>query len=131
ALFAGTLWLTNEMNIESIDGYLNVTGSHFKMTSKGGSDKYFEITPDGAHAHKGMFKVTRPDAYTDSDGKDWVCGYKMAFHKRTWTSNGISLCTLMLSNGRGSVTFYIIPLLIYMRLTLAKCYNHIILQCLY
>src|SRR5699024_1476555 len=56
ALFAGTLWLTNEMNIESIDGYLNVTGSHFKMTSKGGSDKYFEITPDGAHAHKGMFK---------------------------------------------------------------------------
>src|SRR5690625_2790302 len=71
ALFAGTLWLTNEMNIESIDGYLNVTGSHFKMTSKSNSDKYFEITPDGAHAHKGMFKVTRPDAYTDSDGKEW------------------------------------------------------------
>ena len=71
ALFAGTLWLTNDMNIESADGFLNVTGSHFKMTSKGDSDKYFEITPDGAHAHKGMFKVTRPDAYTDSDGKEW------------------------------------------------------------
>src|SRR5699024_11817618 len=23
------------------------------------------------NAHKYMFKVTRPDAYTDSDGKDW------------------------------------------------------------
>src|SRR5699024_7875563 len=62
ALFAGTLWLTNEMNIESIDGYLNVTGSHFKMTSKGGSDIYFEITPDGAKAHIRIYKVTRADA---------------------------------------------------------------------
>ena len=34
ALFAGTLWLTNDMNIESDDGYLNVTGSRFTMRSK-------------------------------------------------------------------------------------------------
>ena len=34
ALFAGTLWLTNDMNVESDDGYLNVTGSQFTMRSK-------------------------------------------------------------------------------------------------
>ena len=34
ALFAGTLWLTNDMKIESDDGYLNVTGSRFTMRSK-------------------------------------------------------------------------------------------------
>src|SRR5699024_9681293 len=71
ALFAGTLWLTNEMNIESIDGYLNITGSHFKMTSKDNPNKYFEITPDGAMAHHGFLGITRPDAYTDSNGKDY------------------------------------------------------------
>src|SRR5699024_9597473 len=71
ALFAGTLWLTSEMNIESLDGYLNVTGSHFKMTSKNDSGKYFEITPDGAMAHHGFLGITRPDAYTDSNGKEY------------------------------------------------------------
>ncbi|WP_026366218.1 phage tail spike protein [Salinicoccus albus] len=47
ALFAGTLWLTNEMNIESADGYLNVTGSRFVMRSKNNSKNAVEITPDG------------------------------------------------------------------------------------
>ena len=47
ALFAGTLWLTNEMNIESIDGYLNVTGSNFVMRSKTNSNNAVEITPEG------------------------------------------------------------------------------------
>ena len=47
ALFAGTLWLTNEMNIESADGYLNVTGSNFVMRSKTNSNNAVEITPEG------------------------------------------------------------------------------------
>ena len=47
ALFAGTLWLTNEMNIESADGYLNVTGSHFVMRSKTNANNAVEITPNG------------------------------------------------------------------------------------
>ena len=47
ALFAGTLWLTNEMNIESADGYLNVTGSNFVMRSKTNSNNAVEITPNG------------------------------------------------------------------------------------
>src|SRR5699024_2902193 len=80
ALFAGTLWLTSEMNIESLDGYLNVTGSHFKMTSKSDSDSYFEITPDGAMANKGFFGIRRPDYYVDSNGKAWG----------EWVQDGIS-----------------------------------------
>ena len=47
ALFAGTLWLTNDMNIESSDGYLNVTGSRFVMRSKTSPKNAVEITPDG------------------------------------------------------------------------------------
>src|SRR5699024_1784595 len=71
ALFAGTLWLTNEMNIESADGYLNVTGSRFVVRSKTDPEKYFEITPDGALANHGFFSLTRPDYYVDSSGKEW------------------------------------------------------------
>ena len=51
ALFAGTLWLTNDMNIESADGYLNVTGSRFVMRSKTNSNNAVEITPDGVTIH--------------------------------------------------------------------------------
>ena len=51
ALFAGTLWLTNEMNIESADGYLNVTGSRFVMRSKTNSKNAVEITPNGITIH--------------------------------------------------------------------------------
>ena len=51
ALFAGTLWLTNDMNIESADGYLNVTGSRFVMRSKTNSNNAVEITPDGITVH--------------------------------------------------------------------------------
>ena len=51
ALFAGTLWLTNDMNIESADGYLNVTGSNFIMRSKTNSNNAVEITPDGVTIH--------------------------------------------------------------------------------
>ena len=47
ALFAGTLWLTNEMNIESADGYLNVTGSRFTMRSKNNPHNAVVITPEG------------------------------------------------------------------------------------
>ena len=51
ALFAGTLWLTNEMNIESADGYLNVTGSRFTMRSKNNTNNAVVITPDGIRIH--------------------------------------------------------------------------------
>ena len=51
ALFAGTLWLTNDMNIESADGYLNVTGSRFVMRSKTNSKNAVEITPEGITIH--------------------------------------------------------------------------------
>lgn len=61
ALFAGTLWLTNDMNIESADGYLNVTGSHFKMTSKTNSNAYVEITPDGIYVSDGLITIMRND----------------------------------------------------------------------
>ena len=71
ALFAGTLWLTNELNIEGQTGYLNITGEEFIMRSKTDSNKYFKITPDGALANHGFLSVTRPDAYTDSNGKEW------------------------------------------------------------
>ena len=47
ALFAGTLWLTNDMNIESDDGYLNVTGSRFTMRSKNNPHNAVVITPEG------------------------------------------------------------------------------------
>src|SRR5699024_5059621 len=51
ALFAGTLWLTNDMTIESADGYLNVTGSRFVMRSKTNSKNAVVITPDGIEIH--------------------------------------------------------------------------------
>ena len=51
ALFAGTLWLTNDMNIESADGYLNVTGSRFTMRSKNNPNNAVEITPGGITIH--------------------------------------------------------------------------------
>ena len=47
ALFAGTLWLTNDMNIESDDGYLNVTGSRLTMRSKNNPHNAVVITPEG------------------------------------------------------------------------------------
>ena len=71
ALFAGTLWLTNDLNIEGQTGYMNITGERFVMRSKTNPEKYFEITPDGALANHGFLSVTRPDAYTDSTGKEW------------------------------------------------------------
>ena len=80
ALFAGTLWLTNDLNIEGQTGYLNITGERFIMRSKTNSNKYFEITTDGALANHGFLSVTRPDAYIDSNGKRW--GY--------WIQNGLS-----------------------------------------
>lgn len=61
ALFAGTLWLTNEMNIESADGYLNVTGSRFVMRSKDNANAYVEITPDGLYVSDGMISIMRYD----------------------------------------------------------------------
>ena len=60
ALFAGTLWLTNDMNIESADGYLNVTGSRFVMRSKTDPESFVEITPSGITTH-GFLKIIRPD----------------------------------------------------------------------
>src|SRR5699024_2116252 len=96
ALFAGTLWLTSEMNIESLDGYLNITGSNFHMASKTGNDRYVDISPDGAKfmggrieimtssddryarlnrnglcIHKASIQIKPEDAFVDSVGKQY------------------------------------------------------------
>ena len=47
ALFAGTLWLTNDLNIEGQTGYLNITGERFLMRSKTHPNNAVEITPFG------------------------------------------------------------------------------------
>ena len=51
ALFAGTLWLTNDLNIEGQTGYLNINGERFVMRSKTSSKNAVEITPDGITIH--------------------------------------------------------------------------------
>src|SRR5699024_9185911 len=61
ALFAGTLWLTNEMNIVSDEGYQNETCSRFVMRSKSNSNGYVEITPDGIYVSDGMISIMRYD----------------------------------------------------------------------
>ena len=57
ALFAGTLWLTNEMNIESLDGYLNMTGSTIKVSSKNNSNIYTEISPQRTYHKQGHILI--------------------------------------------------------------------------
>ena len=57
ALFAGTLWLTNEMNIESADGYLNMTGSTIKVASKNNSNIYTEISPQRTYHKQGHILI--------------------------------------------------------------------------
>ena len=57
ALFAGTLWLTNEMNIESADGYLNMTGSTIKVASKDNSNIYTEISPQRTYHKQGHILI--------------------------------------------------------------------------
>lgn len=37
AIFAGTLWLTNDLNIEGIDGYLNISSQRFTMRNHDGT----------------------------------------------------------------------------------------------
>src|SRR5699024_9451496 len=54
ALFAGTLWLTNDLNIESPDGYLNITGDMFRMVSKNDLETYTIIENGGIEA-RGKF----------------------------------------------------------------------------
>src|SRR5699024_5413342 len=90
ALFAGTLWLTNEMNIESADGYLNVTGSRFTMRSKTNSKNAVEITPEGITirgfdgrelivdgimkgTHMANITTWNDPAYVEFTGRDMQC----------------------------------------------------------
>lgn len=62
ALFAGTLWLTNDMNIEGQTGYLNITGEKFIMRSKKNKDTFVEISADkGVHISDGLLQVDRDD----------------------------------------------------------------------
>src|SRR5699024_1944255 len=57
ALFAGTLWLTNDLNIESPDGYLNMTGEMFRMVSKDDLETY-TIIEDGHVEARGKHNRT-------------------------------------------------------------------------
>src|SRR5699024_10885324 len=43
ALFAGTLWLTSEMNIESFDGHINITGDGITVSNKVLANTYIKI----------------------------------------------------------------------------------------
>ena len=80
ALFAGTLWLTNEMNIESADGYLNMTGSTIKIASKTDPDKYTEISPSGAHFRNGHIRIST------SSGRDVINdGFILRNPSVSWT----------------------------------------------
>ena len=59
ALFAGTLWLTNDMNIESDDGYLNVTGSRFTMKNTEGTES--TVIEPGKAFFSGNVTILRND----------------------------------------------------------------------
>ena len=59
ALFAGTLWLTNDMNIESNDGYLNVTGSRFTMKNTEGTES--TVIEPGKAFFSGNVTILRND----------------------------------------------------------------------
>ena len=77
AIFAGTLWLTNEMNIESLDGYLTMSGSNFVMRDKT-NKRAVEINPnDGIRVSGGMIRVDRDDGGIPS-----IIAGKMRFIER-------------------------------------------------
>lgn len=62
AITAGTID-TNRVLIQGSEGHFWMDGDKLKAVDYNNPDRYFEITPQGAHAHKGMLKITRPDGH--------------------------------------------------------------------
>lgn len=58
---------------------ITIDGSSFKVWNTNDTSKYVEITKGEVHVYKGGLRVTRPDHYTDSNGKEWG----------VWIQNGI------------------------------------------
>lgn len=50
---------------------ITIDGSSFKVWNKNDTSKYVEITKGEVHIYKGGLRVTRKDAYTDTNGKEW------------------------------------------------------------
>src|SRR5699024_4069676 len=58
---------------------ITIDGSSLKVWNTNDTSKYVEITKGEVHIYKGGLSVTRPDSYTDSNGKEWA----------KWIENGI------------------------------------------
>ena len=59
------------MGVSKAGDVITIDGSSFKVWNTNDTSKYVEITKGEVHIYKGGLKVTRKDAYTDSDGKEW------------------------------------------------------------
>lgn len=68
---AGTLHLEDILGIVGRDGLITMTGDEFRAVDANDPDKYVEISPAGIHTRKGMVKLTRPDYYQDTNGKEY------------------------------------------------------------
>src|SRR5699024_10784797 len=66
ALFAGTLWLTSEMNIESFDGHINITGDGITVSNKVLANTYTKIE-NGYIESRGTHSRTWLGTTTESD----------------------------------------------------------------
>ena len=67
------------MGVSEAGDVITIDGSVFKVWNTNDTSKYVEITKGEVHIYKGGLRVTRRDAYTDSDGKEWG----------VWIQNGI------------------------------------------
>src|SRR5699024_2372969 len=80
ALTAGTID-ANNITIYGDKGTnrIEIDGDKIKVWDSKNPNVYTEISKGRIHANQGALSVTRPDAYTDSDGKKWGL----------WMQNGI------------------------------------------
>src|SRR5699024_7266194 len=58
---AGVLRLTSNLSIESDNGLLTMTGDTLRITDRNNSNKYSEISPNGAYFKRGGLSIERPD----------------------------------------------------------------------
>lgn len=59
------------MGVSEAGDVITIEGSSIKVWNTNDTSKYVEITKGEVHVYKGGLKVTRKDAYTDSNGKEW------------------------------------------------------------
>ena len=58
---AGVIRLTSNLSIESDNGLLTMTGDTLRITDRNNSNKYSEISPNGAYFKRGALTIERPD----------------------------------------------------------------------